>query len=438
MVSNITSDPRPVKAKRRAQTHAKKRPAPKATAPSRLPAKATGATSGRAGHFPRSARVHRLPTVLFVDDEADLLAHTIGLGLRGVVNAVFRGPEQLEARDVWSAHVVMVDFDLAYWLHPNAATASHALKPTTQVANQRPQDGLALIGALRGITDPQSRPTAYAVFTGNALKLPGHMPLSGREHLLAQAYGVEWIFEKSENNLGTRLFALAEGVRDLPELMDTNNASVDTLAADMLRLPALATWRDEAREQVMASEPPRRATIQATQGIALLRWLLQGILPYPTFLLNERHLAARLRVTPISLRRVLQRNSALTRYFATARYTGPLDSFAGARWWRAGVESLIWALTTGNPDPAALRAALKRKAPTLEASETVQPVVGLSEVLCETDEQISVNAALEVRPEGWPSYADPAWIAVELVADYPDLRALIVARDLDRAPELAL
>jgi hypothetical protein len=187
----------------------------------------------------------------------------------------------------------------------------------------------------------------------------------------------------------------------------------------------------------MASEPPLDATIKATRGIALLRWLLNGVLPYPTFLLNERQLASRLRVTPDSLRGVLMRDSALRRYFATAHYEGPLYNFAGMRWWRAGIDSLIWALTSGDPDPAALTAALKRKARTLEASRAAQPVVGLSEDFLETDEQLSVNAAVEVRPEGWPSYADPAWVSVALVDEFPDLRAAVVARDLDRILEPA-
>lgn len=383
----------------------------------------------RAGRRSRAATA--VPKVLFIDDQADSLERTTGLALREALDASYRDPTDFTAGDLWNADVIMVDFDLAH----SGAAASLEISASTNVAAQAPQDGLGLIGKLRRITElnPKGSPAAYVIFTGDAKKLPGHIELEGREHVLAAAYGVEWIFEKTDNHLRERIGALGRAVRGLPR-GDQNwqNSAQLPLAVHLLHVPARERWRNEAKEQILSSEPPLDTTVNATQGIALLRWLLHGILPYPTFLLSIRHLAARLRVTPSSLRKVLAGESWLARFLAPARYTGILCDFAGDRWWRAGVESLLWSLSEGDPNPTTLQSALKREEPSLKASIALQPVVALDSALRETDEQVSVDAAVEVRPEGWPSYADPAWLATDLVREYPDLRAVIVARDRDR------
>jgi len=47
---------------------------------------------------------------------------------------------------------------------------------------------------------------------------------------------------------------------------------------------------------------------------------------------------------------------------------------------------------------------------------------------------MSVENAVRVQPDDWPSFADAAWMPLELVAQDKALRQLVVHEDRDRLP----
>jgi hypothetical protein len=157
----------------------------------------------------------------------------------------------------------------------------------------------------------------------------------------------------------------------------------------------------------------------------VVRWALHKILPYPAFLLDEAHLAARLRVSLKSLSAASDTREFVD-LFGAARYTGQLASFLGRRWWRAGVEHAIFEATADSPgDLGALHDALK-KVPTIEVQQAPRlfPVLGQQ---FKTKEELAPEAAVvEVRPDDWPTFADEAWALRADLEDVPELAAVAV------------
>jgi hypothetical protein len=156
-----------------------------------------------------------------------------------------------------------------------------------------------------------------------------------------------------------------------------------------------------------------------------LRWALHRIFPYPTFLLDEAHLAARLRVSLKSLRAVAD-SREFSELFGAARYTGQLASFLGPRWWRAGVENAIYEATAEAPgDLGALREVLA-KIPSIEIVYATRLFPVLGEQFKTINELALEDAVVEVRPDDWPPFADEAWALRATLEDTPELKAIAV------------
>jgi hypothetical protein len=83
---------------------------------------------------------------------------------------------------------------------------------------------------------------------------------------------------------------------------------------------------------------------ETSNGMAIIRWLLHEVLPFPSFLLDERYVAARLRIEPESLRTILvaKKPARIRRELEPFEYLGLLHDFSGRRWWRAGIDSWLW------------------------------------------------------------------------------------------------
>jgi hypothetical protein len=160
--------------------------------------------------------------------------------------------------------------------------------------------------------------------------------------------------------------------------------------------------------------------------------MLHGILPYPTFLIDERSVALRLGVSTSSLRVALKRDPAFRRLLSPAAYRGILSEFLGNRWWRAGIDSILWIRTKGSPDPTVLTNDIVKRFSHLEPLELAHPVVLLDKDLRPSDDVADFASAVEIRPDGWPTYADHAWIALQDAIDDERLRALVVETDVDR------
>ena len=119
-----------------------------------------------------------------------------------------------------------------------------------------------------------------------------------------------------------------------------------------------------------------------------------------------------------------------------AEYTGILGDFLGTRWWRVGVEHLLWQWTDGNPfDRKALSAAVSsRLSSDLDLLEMARPVVCVDpDSLRPTDRVIDAADAIQIQPDEWPLYAEQAWLRRDDVAQIQGLSGLIVARDRERS-----
>ena len=193
-----------------------------------------------------------------------------------------------------------------------------------------------------------------------------------------------------------------------------------------LALPKDATWIEAATREVRRCRPPIHEFAEHTHGIGVVRWALHKILPYPTFLLDEAHLAARLRVSLKSLRSVVD-TPAFAALFGAARYTGQLASFLGRRWWRAGIEHVIFEATADSPgDLVVLHKMLKEKVSAIEVQEAPRlfPVLGTQ--FKTKDDLATEDAVVEVRPDDWPPFADEAWALRADLEDAPELKAVAV------------
>ena len=81
--------------------------------------------------------------------------------------------------------------------------------------------------------------------------------------------------------------------------------------------------------------------------------MLHRILPYPCFLMDDMHLRSTTsRRRGIPSRNALARSSRLGECLGAVKYVGKLSDFMGRRWWRAGVEEVVFRLA--QDDPASL------------------------------------------------------------------------------------
>lgn len=385
-----------------------------------------------------------LPAVLFIDDHPEETRSQRQLDLKVHARAKFLGLDDITPALLRSADLVLVDFDLRDW---------DRLVPRANDDNRQrillPRDGLALLATLRAWVERGTNvdtnklsddvtPTAFALHTGQLDLLPGGDKARGREHVLAHAHGVEWIFTKRAQQgalpFGGQVESLACAARAVVRSWSTDESdgtqSVREAAMALLELPSNATWRAQAWREVEDCHPPLQEIAAATHGLAFLRWLLHRILPYPCFLLDERYLAARLRVTPKSLRSEMRRkNSQLEHVFRPARYGGIANNFLGTRWWRAGVETILWHMTKGQlASRQTTEGVLKEVAPLFRTVRPAHPVVSLTERLVPSDTLVDVDEAVEIRPDDWPPYAERAWVTRSLLDDAPDLTPLVVSQ----------
>ncbi|HXG98683.1 MAG TPA: hypothetical protein VNJ06_16390, partial [Gemmatimonadales bacterium] len=315
------------------------------------------------------------PLVLIVDDDPDGVTPQ-KVELEEHVDVIVKDPGAVIARDLRRASLVLVDYQVSQWPARDSAPEL-ALKP---------RDGLALASVLRShlAAEDQPRATAFALLSGRLKELAGGLPPVYREHSIARSHNLEWVFTKHEAKgrppFTTQVVALARAVRRLPQVWPRDDAA--QMAAEVSRLLGLKRrerWYARAWEDIEECHPPFHELATASHGLAFLRWMLQRILPYPCFLIPTPYLAARFHVTPASLANALRDDKKLRSKLKPASYSGVVSDFAGERWWRAGIEDLVWRLTKGRPfDRLLLRTVAVEKLSTqLVPVELEDPVVCL-------------------------------------------------------------
>lgn len=367
------------------------------------------------------------PRVLVIDDRSDDERVRVG-ELHSEVHASVLHPEDIGEDDLNGADLVLVDYRLDYWPERDNAT-SIALKPL---------NGLALAAVLReqaSKAQTARRPIAFALSSAHLDELSGDLPPEEREHAIARAHNLEWAFPKKKTSWGVpvvqQIVSLARAVRQLPlEWPPNSSARTWDVLHSLLALPE-EPWMPRAQEDVETCHPPVHELRDASHGLAFLRWLLHVVLPYPCFLWDAHHLAARLRVTYESLFEALSEDNDLTRLLEPFRYEGILAGFLGARWWRSGAEAFVWTLTDGNPFDAHLIPSALASQTRLELQPTqhVQPVICVDRHYVPLRTLFSIEDAVRIQPDDWPPYADQAWTTIELAKQYPSLAALVISQD---------
>lgn len=355
------------------------------------------------------------PQILIVDDQDDLQSPlTNSFRSRGY-GAMALHPEEVTLDAVEESDLVLVDYQLNEWQARD--TAPDGRKPRT---------GISLLAILRDQTQVSvHRPIGFALNTARFRELPNSLPPPVTKHALARAYNFEWIFDKESSTDVDAICSLASACRALPTDWDSDNS--EELFHTLLQLPE-APWAEVARVDAIACRPPIHELSTSTDGLAFIRWILHRILPYPCFLHDHNSLAVRLGITTAELSAVVASDSQSSEsLFDPLRYSGILDTFAGPRWWRSGVEALLWEQTGSRPfDADLVRSFVSTVSPVpLHSTPPDSGVLAIDEQYEYIGAPIEIADAIRIQPDDWPSYADDAWTPQALLKQHKHLRLLV-------------
>lgn len=365
------------------------------------------------------------PHVLLVDDDPASVQQLLS-PVRDDLTFEIREPDEVVVTDLQRADLVVVDHFLDDWLSGYQAEPSKV-----------PRHGIALAGTLQSYVDgldqqsgalPQGTPTAFALASAHLSLIGGRLPDDVREHAIARLHNLEWAFDKGDREaLPSQVLELARAVRAVPSALRDQGADRGRSALhQLLAVPSEAPWAREARSDIFKCHPPILELAELSKGLAVIRWLLHRVIPYPTFLLNDYEVAARLGVS----RRSLETMAGPDGLLADVSYEGALATFGGTRWWRAGVEQVIWDITNGRRQPL-LQALEEASRGSVEPLHLANPVVVL-DVEYRAVSLVAADQAVRVQPDDWPSFADDAWMTIEQVLDNPGLEGLVLDEDRGR------
>jgi hypothetical protein len=356
------------------------------------------------------------PSIVIVDDEPDNV-QGLAADLRPILTVQVLEPQELDEPALREGTIFLVDLFLNDW--PGRET----LPPGAQVF-----DGVALAAVIRAHARHERRPPPIiALNTGHAGDFSG-LPAEIREHAIARANNLEWVFLKNDSQSAVptdrRVAELAEAQRRLPA--EWREAAAE---ADLLRL--LSASESELGE-VLDAWPPIREVNADSAGVAMLRWLLHRVLPYPCFLLDERHVAARLGLSCASLRAAARRDDKLGQALLRCAYEGILAGFDGPRWWRSRVEAMLWELSPSRALPATFEALQKLSDVPLERIEMPNGVVVLGADYVPRSNPVDVAQAVRIRLDDWPPYAEDAWASIDDARTDSRLRERVLPLDRPR------
>ena len=356
------------------------------------------------------------PHILIVDDQPDSVEGLVKLALANGDAAIdVRHPRDIVATDLSNCAVVVVDHYLEDW--PELDSQPPAISP---------RDGFALAAVLRSQVSTDMPGPAMTILTGQLPKLAGALPIQAAEHLLARRHDIEWVFSKSTSRVAHRLRDMANAVEALRKAWRTP-FELDDLASEWLALQD-TRWRGVALDHVVQTRPPIHTLGVETNGSSVLRWFLQSILPYPSFLTDIYWTATRLGVTTRWLKTELSKGSELCERLSDCAYSGAFSTFSDQRWWRAGLADTLAELSDEQPfDRQALNegvCALSSQDP--EFLKENRPVLALDPETMEATHVVDADAAVQVAPDGWPTYADSIWAAIEDVRNDPTLMEIVL------------
>ncbi len=365
------------------------------------------------------------PVILVVDDEPDELRNQVDLQLRDRAIAQVVHPDDIKKSGLESADLVLVDYRLEQWAGRDAQSII-SLMPTT---------GMALAAILREQVDhlQNDRLTAFALHTAHLSDIQGRLPLTTAQHVLAHLNNLEWVFPKTEGCRYDQMVLLADAVRQLPIHWPQGADGSASMVKQLLAINEETKSFERCWYDLQECRVPVHELTAGGHGLLFVRWLLHQVLPYPSFLWAEHWVAARLQISVASLCKVVAGGSPLAEDLKSMRYSGILEEFLGAKWWRGALEDYVWELAgQHSADEQRLREALSERAGMeLEPIGPNPAVVGLN-ANWEPTEFLSPMSAVTLHPDHWPMFADSAWMNIETVQDDLFLRSIVDPLDLHR------
>jgi hypothetical protein len=366
-----------------------------------------------------------MPLILFIDDNPPEIAGIVDQ-VRKCHACIAEHPNDVTIDQLRDADLVLLDQRLENW-EERDGVAAVALQPL---------DGVALASVLRSHLAKQTdSPTAFAILSNHVAELAGNLPPEHRAQAIARTHNLEWVFQKhtKASILADQICDLAIAVTALPQRwpVDSEEALENSLVK-LLNLPE-SEWQARALRDVASCHPPVHELSLWSHGIAFLRWFLQRILPYPTFLWDSFYLAARLRCDAAQIDSLIN-TPGFAKLFDPAKYSGVLSSFLGARWWRSGVESILWEHTNREPfDSSSVRKLLHSATrETILTTSAKSPIVTRDVNLGRPVGLLDSEMAVRVMLDDWPPYAEEAWVSLEVANSDPLVAALVVESDRDR------
>jgi hypothetical protein len=361
-----------------------------------------------------------LPDILIIDDREED-GEALKLLIGPAAEVVVKTPDSFRKKDLEQADLVLVDYELNEW---KGATASLSAPP----------NGLALsvvvreqIGKLR-----RGNVTAVALYTGQVKKISGTLPAGLRRFAVARLNNLEWIFEKGNAEAATGVVSLAQAVRRLPRPWPNDAIGASRHLHQLLSLDPECPFQVSAADDIADCHPPIHELSDITHALVVIRWLAHRILPYPTFLTDHFGLAARLRIAPSELDRLLASNSEFARAMESVAYRGVLCDLYGQHWWRRGLDDLALQWTGGAGGIDALHAAIDglagEKVKVKFLSHEVVPAVNDS---YRPAKLVAVTDALRLRLDDWPPFAEDAWGSRSQVSESDRLRGLVLPTDTE-------
>lgn len=378
----------------------------------------------------------RRSRVLLIDDNPQLDPNDLSRHLSTFeLDVRLHHPEDLLLEDLGWPDLVICDYFLDNWAERDDVVS----------VSRAPRDGIAVISNLKSALlpplseripgqAPEPSP-AFALWSSDLALASFDLPEPILPHVFARAVGLEWTFRRQElldGPAGSQVASLAHAARTLPATWP----SLDNAAAEVNRLLGLGAigngsvpWVTEALAQLTACRPPMHELSERSRGMAIVRWLLHRVLPYPTFLVDPAHLAALVMLDPSDT--ALLPDGSLRESLAPFEYRGILEGFTGHRWWRAGIEQWLYEVTDGRPGS---RSQIEGAVRALGGSpvDLRHPVVTLGPDLFPRDRLADLGDVVRIQPDDWPLYADDAFAHVADVLADARLHHLVDPSDLDR------
>jgi len=385
-----------------------------------------------------------LSNILFIDDQPDQLRlFAKNLGTSVVVKIC--SPEAVTVNDLANADLVLVDYQITHWPERGLQfdDSDQLLTDVRAIGiSRQPADGLALTAVLRShlghFHSLSKGPTAFALHSAHLADLAGNLPAQRAPQIIARANNIEWAFEKAPAgiDLSRKIISLADGIRDIGNITKNLTKAKDKdvpCLVHILGIKVRLPWFKAAWKDVINCHPPIHQATTSPETLLYARWILTRILPYPCFLYDTKYLAARLRIDIAHLTEDIENGGPISRVFKEALYSGVLSGFFGPRWWRAGVDQIIWDLTKDSETPAVrLMSKIFGKRKSIELSPIKNPVICLDSELKQHEYFSDLEKCVRIQPDDWPSYADGAWALIEEVRNSPELNALVYIVDQER------